>query len=80
MSKKESYISVQSDILKKYDLVKKLGIKAVPERGRLFKVLAKLRKDKKITSKDTAIEQLKDVEKWVGSHLDELKKLYEKEK
>ncbi len=80
MSKKESYISVQSNILKKYDLVKKLGIKTVPERGRLFKVLAKLRKDKKITSKDTAIEQLKDVEKWVGSHLDELKKLYEKEK
>lgn len=78
MSKKESYISVQASIIKKLDLINKLGIKTVPQRGKLFKIMAQLRKDKKITTKENATEALKDVGKWMESHFDEVKKLYDK--
>lgn len=77
-AKKENYISIQSDIVKKYKLVEKLGIKTVPQRGKLFKLFSKLRKDKKITNKTAPIDQLKDVDKWISSHLDELIKMYNK--
>ena len=80
MSKKETYVTVQNNIINKHDLVKKLGIKTFPERGKVTRILKKLRLDKKISTKTNAIEQLKDVDKWLSSHFDEFKKLYEKEK
>ena len=77
MSKKESYISVQSQIIKKLDLIKKLNIKTLSERGKLNKAISELRQDKKVSTKTNSIEQLKDAEKYIASHFEEFKKFYD---
>lgn len=79
MPKKETYVTVQASIIKKLDLRKRLGAKTVAQNGRIPKIMSQLRKDKKITTKDNATEALKDVGKWIESHFEEFKKIYDKQ-
>lgn len=73
--KKENYITVQTQLWKKLDLANKLNISSnIKERGRVNGFISSLRQDKKITTKTSAVEQLKDVQKYIENNFDEFKK------